>query len=140
MNVPCFLSGPALRLSAARRGSIWPGLAHVSDFYSTLFVGVAGGDSASLAGGKTGPRDPDSINLWPAILAGTVSPREEVVHQVNCSYFDEGVQSMRWKNYKLIRSQIPGGAGDARIVVSSQAMYTFRRARIGAGAGAGAGA
>ena len=116
VNVACVLAGPALRLPVARQGSVWPGLAHVSDFYSTLFVGVAGGDAATIVAGKSGPRDPDSINLWPAILAGGASPREEVVHQVNCSYFDEGVQSMRWKNFKLIRSQITNGAGDARIV------------------------
>ena len=106
VNVACFLSGPAL--PQARRGTVWPGLAHVSDWYcccvslskvpmtlglrtciglrySTLFVGVAGGSPAEIVGTVTGPRAPDSINLWAALLGGTPSPREEVVHQVNNS-------------------------------------------------------
>ena len=34
VNVACFLSGPAL--PQARRGTVWPGLAHVSDWYLLL--------------------------------------------------------------------------------------------------------
>eukprot|EP01043_Picozoa_sp_COSAG02_P062888 COSAG02_NODE_8789_length_2444_cov_1.818337_2_plen_255_part_00 len=90
----------------------------VSDWYETLVVGVAGGKAVDLRDGKTGPREPDSYNLWPSLFAnGTVpSPRVEVVHQVNNSYYSEGVQSLRWQQYKLIRSSIKGGPGDSRII------------------------
>lgn len=120
VNVACFVSGPVLHLTDARRGTTWDGIAHVSDWYVSLVVGAAGGTMADLTGGKTGPREPDGYNLWPALLGGSLaslrSPREEVVHQVNNSYFTEGVQSMRWRQYKLIRSTIKGGPGDSRIL------------------------
>lgn len=79
---------------------------------------MAGGKAADLRDGKTGPREPDSYNLWPSLCANSTvpSPRVEVVHQVNNSYYSEGVQSMRWQQYKLIRSSIKGGPGDSRIV------------------------
>ncbi len=54
-----------------------------------------------------GCRPLDGFNLWPAILASGASPRTEVVHQVNNSYFDEGVQAIRVGDLKLIRGQ-PG--------------------------------
>ena len=59
-----------------------------------------------------GPRPLDSINLWPAILAGSASPRTEVVHQVNNSYFDEHASAIRVGDMKLIR----GIAGDNRTI------------------------
>jgi hypothetical protein len=79
---------------------------------------MAGGNAADLRDGKTGPREPDSYDLWPSLFGNSTlpSPREEVVHQVNNSYYSEGVQSMRWRNYKLIRSSIKGGPGDSRIL------------------------
>jgi hypothetical protein len=59
-----------------------------------------------------GPRALDSINLWPAILAGAASPRTEIIHQVNNSYFDEGVSALRVGDMKLIL----GPAGDNRTI------------------------
>ncbi len=93
-------------------------LDQVSDWYATLYVGMAGGTALDLRDGKTGPREPDSYNLWASLFGNSTepSPREEVVHQVNNSYYSEGVQSMRWRQYKLIRSSIKGGPGDSRIV------------------------
>lgn len=106
-----FVSGGALPSSLA--GTTWPGLAHASDTYLTLVEGYAG---VPVAGGATcsvpGCRPLDGFNLWPAIVAGAPSPRTEVVHQVNNSYFDEGVQAILVGDLKLIR----GVAGDNRTI------------------------
>jgi hypothetical protein len=108
LRVEAFLAGGAL--PAALRGATWDGLAHASDWYSTLIEGYAGLaiDPASTGG----PRPLDSLNLWPAILAGAASPRTEIIHQVNNSYFDEGVSALRVGDMKLIR----GAAGDNRTI------------------------
>lgn len=103
-----FLAGGLL--PAALRGSTWAGMAHASDWYPTLVEGVAGVpiDPASTGG----PRPVDGFNLWPAILAGSPSPRTEVIHQVNNSHFTEGVQALRVGDLKLIR----GPPGDGRTI------------------------
>ena len=63
----------------ARRGTKFSGLAHLSDLYATIVVGIAGGAPSLLD--DTGPIQPDSFNLWPAIRGDVpVSPRQEVVH------------------------------------------------------------
>lgn len=108
LRVEAFLAGGAL--PAALRGTTWDGLAHASDWYATLVEGYAGLtiDPASTGG----PRPLDSLNLWPAILAGAASPRTEIIHQVNNSYFDEGASALRVGDMKLIR----GAAGDNRTI------------------------
>ena len=77
----CFVTSPLL--PPARRGTVWNGIAHSSDWYTTLVQGVAGGNIPN----NTGPRDPDGVNLWPALVEGTTSPRTEVVHQVQNQHF-----------------------------------------------------
>jgi len=106
LRVEAFLAGGAL--PAVRRGATWDGLAHASDWYRTLVEGYAG--LAIGAGATGGPRPLDSLNLWPALLAGAASPRTEIIHQVNNSYYDEGVSALRVGDMKLIR----GPAGDNR--------------------------
>ena len=43
------------------RGTTWAGLAHACDWYATLVQGALGAELPP----NTGPRDPDSQNLWP---------------------------------------------------------------------------
>ena len=103
-----FLAGGLL--PAASRGSTWPGMAHASDWFPTLVEGVAGVPVDPARTG--GPRPVDGFNLWSAILSGGASPRTEVIHQVNNSFFTEGVQALRVGDLKLIR----GPPGDGRTI------------------------
>lgn len=108
LRVEAFVSGGLVPV--AQRGTAWDGLAHASDWYLTLTEGLAGlAVDPSMTGG---PRPLDGFNLWPAILAGGPSPRTEVVHQVNNSYFSENVSSIRVGDFKIIR----GPAGDNRTI------------------------
>ena len=61
VRVTSFMSGPVV--PAHRRGTEWHGMAASADWYKTLVEGVAGGKVPE----DTGPRPPDSVNLWPAI-------------------------------------------------------------------------
>jgi arylsulfatase A-like enzyme len=108
VRVEAFLAGGMLPSSL--RNTTWGGIAHASDWYLTLTEGVAGVPVDPEHTG--GPRPLDGFNLWPAILAQGTSPRTEVVHQVNNTYFDEGVSSIRIGDMKLIR----GAVGDNRII------------------------
>ena len=38
------------------------------------------------AGADSGPRKLDGFNLWPSLLSGGASPREEVIHQLSNNY------------------------------------------------------
>lgn len=102
VRVAAFVSGPALPASVPR-GSSWTGLSHTADWYRTLVEGVAGGTVPS----NTGPVPDDSHNLWRAITTMGTSPRTEVVHQLNNTFYDEHVSAMRVGDYKLIRGE-PG--------------------------------
>lgn len=73
VRVVCWLASPLL--PAGRRGTVWTGMAHSSDWYMTLVEGIAGG---SVDRQHTGPTQPDGFNLWPALLSGGSSPRTEV--------------------------------------------------------------
>ena len=109
VRVVAFVSGGLLPES--RRGTVWTGMAHSSDWYSTLFEGVAGG---TLPDGPnaTGPMPPDSFNLWEAIHEGTASPRTEVIHEVANSFYNEGCEAIQRGDMKLI----VGNPGDNRIL------------------------
>ena len=103
-----FISGGALPSSL--HNTTWDGLLHASDWYLTLTEGVAGVFvNPAMTGG---PRPLDGFNAWPAILAGAPSPRTEVIHQVNNSFFDERASSIRVGDFKLLR----GIVGDDRII------------------------
>ena len=65
-------------LPAARRGTQFDGIAHMSDWWATVTQGIAG--IKPPAPDATGPVPPDSINLWDALVGGTPSPRTEVLH------------------------------------------------------------
>ena len=108
VRVEAFVAGGAL--PAARRGLMWDGIAHVSDWYRTLVEGVAGVPIAANSTG--GPRPLDSLNLWPSLLSGAPSPRHEVVVQVESPYFSENASVIRIDDMKLIR----GVVGDNRTV------------------------
>ena len=102
LRVEAFLSGGALPANLA--GTSWDGLAHASDIYLTLTEGYAG---VAVDPAKTGgPAPLDGFNLWPAILSGGASPRTEIIHQVNNSFFDEGASALRVGDMKLIRGII----------------------------------
>ena len=99
VNGVAFISSPLL--PAARQGTKFDGLAHLSDIYLTVAVGIA---QLSIDVAATGPIPPgvqaaglsssadpsrltrggracsDSHNLWPALMSGAPSPRPEVVH------------------------------------------------------------
>lgn len=62
-----------------RRGTNYTGMMHSSDWYATFVEGVAGGKIPA----ETGPRKPDSHNIWDAIANNTDSPRTEVIHLVS---------------------------------------------------------
>merc|ERR1719247_3606878 len=76
VRTEAFLWSPLL--PAARRGTKWDGIMHISDWWAT-YLGAAGATPPA----DTGPRAPDAKNLWPAILSGGQSPRTEVVHMVH---------------------------------------------------------
>merc|ERR1711963_1150251 len=57
-------------------GTKFDGLAHITDWYVTIVEGIAGLKMPT----NTGPVPPDGVNLWPAITAGSASPRTEVLH------------------------------------------------------------
>jgi hypothetical protein len=60
-------------------------MAHSSDWYATVAVGIAGGTLPP----DTGPRAPDGLNLWPALTGvNRTSPRVEVVHAVQNAHFN----------------------------------------------------
>merc|ERR1719440_1737225 len=64
------------------RGTVWPGLAHASDWYPTLVEGLAGLKITE----ETGPLPVDGFNLWPALRSGGASPTNEVITQVQNDY------------------------------------------------------
>ena len=106
VRVTAFVSGGAL--PSERRGSTWSGLSHASDWYRTLVEGVAG----ATVPPDTGPTPVDGFNIFPSLISGSASPRSEVIHQVNNSYFDENCSSIRQGEMKLIR----GNPGDNRTI------------------------
>eukprot|EP00051_Salpingoeca_urceolata_P031212 m.10785 g.10785 ORF g.10785 m.10785 type:complete len:536 (-) comp3858_c0_seq1:56-1663(-) len=94
-RVASFLSGGVL--PAALRGTKWPGIAHSSDWYSTIVQGVLGRPLP-----PDGPRPHDGINLWPNIISGNkTSPRTTVIHELSAPG-DALAGAIRFNHYKLI--------------------------------------
>ena len=83
VRVVCWINSPLL--PKARRGTQWSGLAHSSDWYVTLVAGLARAPELLR---NTGPRVPDGVNLWPALVSGGASPRNSVVHQVSNRFYN----------------------------------------------------
>eukprot|EP01051_Picozoa_sp_SAG22_P017980 SAG22_NODE_2906_length_2113_cov_5.399206_2_plen_298_part_00 len=100
VRVVAFISGGLL--PPARRGATFAGLAHSSDWYATFVVGVAGGTLPAHTGGVP----PDSVNLWPALLHGTPSPRQSVIHQVENAHFSEGTVAVQLGDLKFMQGTI----------------------------------
>jgi len=60
---------------------------------------------------------PDSINIWSAVISGNgLSPRTEVIHQVQNKYFSEKVVALQVGDLKFIKVDIGGGVGDDRVL------------------------
>lgn len=59
---------------------------------------------------------PDSINLWPAVMSGDVSPRTEVIHQVKNEHFSEKIVALQVGDLKYIKVDLRGSVGDDRIL------------------------
>ena len=97
VRVVAFISGGAL--PASRRGQRYSGIAHSSDWYSTLVEGVAG----SSIPVDTGPLPPDSINIWNSLVNSGEPERSEVIHQVKNKHFTEDVEAIRVGDLKFIR-------------------------------------
>lgn len=106
VRVVAFVSGPLVPES--RRGSVYSGMLHSSDWYKTIFEGIAGGTTPAY----TGPSVPDGYNAWDAILGGSASPRTEVIHQVKNQYFNDSTTgyALRVGDFKLL----VGTPGDSR--------------------------
>ena len=68
-----FVSGGLI--PARRRGEKFEGMMHEADWYFTLAKGLAGLSVPA----DTGPVPPDSLDMWPSIVSGSKSPRNEVV-------------------------------------------------------------
>jgi len=110
VRLTSFISGPLI--PDDRRGTEWHGMAHVADWYATLFQGLGGGTFPA----STGTRPADSVNLWAALLTGGESPREEVVLQVENQYFTENISAIRMGEMKLIKAPGRNGPGDCRTI------------------------
>jgi len=106
VRVVAFVSGPLIPMS--RRGSIYTGMLHSSDWYLTIVQGLANADVPDY----TGPTPIDGFNAWDAIMANATSPRNEVIHQVKNQYFNDSTTgyALRVGDYKLI----VGDPGDDR--------------------------
>ena len=114
LRVQSFVSGPLV--PPHRRNTTWPGLAHSSDWWPTILDGVLALNLSSADVDASGPRAPDGHNLWPSLLSGAASPREEVIHQVANNY----TAMMELKDFPAMRSGrykiVLGDPGDARCV------------------------
>ena len=66
-------------------GQVYPGLVHVTDWFSSIL---------HLAGvGQNVPQDSNSLNVFPAIMAGSASPRAQIIHNI-----DEAPEKVQYKN------------------------------------------
>ena len=118
VRVVSFVSGGANALPAARRGTVYRGMMHSSDWYRTFVEGVAGGSPIDPNGtNTTGPTPPDGFNMWPVLQSpaageAPASPRTEVIHGVRNRFFNDSSTgyALRVGAYKLL----VGDPGDAR--------------------------
>ena len=111
VRVVAFISGGII--PPVRRGAVFSGLSHSSDWYATLVEGVAGGKIPA----HTGPMPPDSINIWDAVISGDQpSPRTEVIHQVKNEYFSEKTVALQVGDLKFIKVDFGGSVGDDRVL------------------------
>ena len=97
-------------LPPARRGTQWNGLAHASDWYTTIILGILGLPGSVLNG--TGPVAVDGVDLWPALTLGGESPRAEVIVQAALPSVYNTTTAIRLGALKLIVGQ----PGDNRVL------------------------
>ena len=79
-------------------GQVYPGMVHVTDWFSSIL---------HLAGvGEAVPQDSNSLNVFPSIVAGSASPRHQIVHNI-----DEDQEKGSWQavirdgDFKMIWGQ-----------------------------------
>lgn len=85
----------------------YSGLMHISDWYRTIVEGIAGLDSVA--------EDVDGNNMWQAMVENDISPRKEILLQLNPPDQDQdhphlsfvGQAALRFRNWKLIMGE-PG--------------------------------
>ena len=80
----------------SRRGTSWSGMASQVDLYATLGA-LAGINQTAFK--QSGPVPPDSLNLWPALVSGSASPRVELVHNMNGNWSG----ALRIGDFKLLK-------------------------------------
>ena len=81
MRVISVVSSPLLTTP----GQVYPGLVHVTDWFSSIL---------HLAGvGQNVPQDSNSLNVFPAIMTGSASPRAQIIHNI-----DEAPEKVQYKN------------------------------------------
>ena len=109
IHVNAFIHSPLLPLE--RRGSIFDGLVHVTDWLPTLVSGVLGMPVTD---------DIDGVDQWSALLSGGSPPRTEILHNIdrwalntlftdNLTTLTTPIQAIRQGHMKLLMGQdFPG--------------------------------
>lgn len=126
-TVPAFMSGGAL--PDALRGTTYNGMVHITDWLPTLMdIATRGKWTGSYSNTDGTERDGtslayvelDGVNIWPALLANTSSPRTQIIHYVDDSG-NVGVQSGQFRYLKITKESeytdnsiplIPGARGE----------------------------
>lgn len=108
MRGVAFVNSPLIK----KRGVIYPGLLHVSDWFPTLL---------KLAGGRPDSLKLDGYDVWKSISEGAESPRVELLHNIdpldthgsylNISDFDNRITAaIRVGKWKLITGNAGNGS------------------------------
>ena len=71
MRVVSLVNSPLL----TSPGQVYPGLVHVTDWFSSI-LHLAGVEDSI-------PQDTNSLNVFPSIMAGSDSPRAQIVHNID---------------------------------------------------------
>lgn len=88
------------------QGSVWPGLAHAADWLPTAVDAVG---LAPLQPGKETLLPLDGVSLWPALLSGGASPRQDVYYGIN--QYEGGPAVRDTQGNKMILGGDGGGKG-----------------------------
>ena len=91
LSVNAFITSPLI--PEDRRGTVYSGQMHVSDWLPTIMSLVTNGE---WTGGYTG-NTIDGKDMWNAILSDTTSPHKEIIHSVDT----DGAGSIQINMFKL---------------------------------------